>query len=80
MGMQSGQQQQQEAAQAAGREGGGKQQPVVVEDEPGRNEYVKIQNVSTGDTKDIKWKKAKPLVDNQGWTLVQVLGEKPKES
>lgn len=80
MGLQSGQQEQQDAAKAAGREGGSKQQPVVVEDEPGRNDYVKIQNVSTGDTKDIKWKKAKPLVDGQGWTLVQVLGEKPKES
>ena len=82
MGMQqSGAQQQGEnARQAAEAQGkGGKQQPVEVEEEPGRNDYVKIQNINTGDTKDIKWKKAKPKVDNEGWVLIQVLGDKPKE-
>lgn len=38
-----------------------KPQPVTVEEEPGRNDYVKIQNMSSGKVIDIKWKKAKRM-------------------
>ena len=48
-----------------------KPEPVTVEDEPGRNDYVKIQNMSSGKVIDIKWKKAKRMIDNEGWILIE---------
>ncbi|MFV1885182.1 MAG: preprotein translocase subunit SecA [Balneola sp.] len=48
-----------------------KRKPVEVDDEPGRNDHVTIQNMSTGATKEIKWKHAKRLVDEEGWVLVE---------
>jgi preprotein translocase subunit SecA len=69
MGFTGGQQQ---AAQEAGRAAGGrKAQPVTVEDEPGRNDYVKVQNMGTGEVKEIKWKHAKGMVEEQGWILIE---------
>jgi preprotein translocase subunit SecA len=63
---------QQQAAQEAGRAAGGrKAQPVTVEDEPGRNDYVKVQNMGTGEVKEIKWKHAKGMVEEQGWILIE---------
>ena len=67
--------------QAAGQEQNGsggqgqrsdqKPQPVTVEDEPGRNDYVKIQNMSSGKVIDIKWKKAKRMINDEGWILIE---------
>ncbi|MBO6522803.1 MAG: preprotein translocase subunit SecA [Balneolaceae bacterium] len=48
-----------------------KRKPVEVADEPGRNDHVTIQNMSSGATKEIKWKHAKRLVDEEGWVLVE---------
>ena len=48
-----------------------KRKPVEVAAEPGRNDQVTIQNMSTGETKTIKWKHGKNLVDNEGWILVE---------
>ncbi len=48
-----------------------KPQPVTVEEEPGRNDYVKIQNMSSGEVIDIKWKKAKRMINNEGWVLIE---------
>ena len=45
-----------------------KKQPVSVEKETGRNEKVKITNGS--ETKELKWKKAKPLVESGKWVRV----------
>jgi len=42
--------------------------PVIVEKETGRNEKVTITNGS--ETKEIKWKKAKPLIDSGQWRRV----------
>ena len=50
---------------------GEKRQPVTVEDEPGRNDYVKVQNMSTNQVKEIKWKYAKKMVDEEGWILIE---------
>ena len=50
---------------------GEKRQPVTVEDEPGRNDYVKVQNLSTNQTKKVKWKYAKKMVDEDGWVLIE---------
>lgn len=48
-----------------------KPQPVTVEDEPGRNDYVKIQNMKNGEVVDIKWKKAKSMIEQDGWVLIE---------
>lgn len=50
---------------------GEKKQPVTVEDEPGRNDYVKVQNMSTNQVKEVKWKYAKKMVDEDGWILIE---------
>ena len=43
-----------------------KVQPIKVEQETGRNEKVTITNGS--ETKELKWKKAKPLVESGKWS------------
>jgi preprotein translocase subunit SecA len=48
-----------------------KRKPVEVAAEPGRNDQVTIQNMNTGETKQIKWKHAKRMVDQKGWVLVE---------
>lgn len=50
---------------------GEKRQPTIVEDEPGRNDFVKVQNLSTNQVKKVKWKYAKKMVDEDGWILVE---------
>ena len=50
---------------------GMKRKPVVVAQEPGRNTHVTVQNMGTGETKDLKWKVAKNLVENEGWVLIE---------
>ena len=50
---------------------GEKRQPVTVEEEPGRNDYVKVQNMGSGETKEVKWKYAKKMVDQDGWVLIE---------
>jgi preprotein translocase subunit SecA len=51
--------------------GNAKRQPVEVEDEPGRNDYVTVQNINTNETKKVKWKYAKRMVDEEGWVVVE---------
>ena len=48
-----------------------KRKPVAVAVEPGRNDVVTVQNMSTGETKSLKWKVAKRLIDEQGWVMVE---------
>ncbi len=48
-----------------------KAQPVTVEEEPGRNDYVKVQKMSSGEVVDIKWKKAKRMIEKDGWMLIE---------
>ena len=45
-----------------------KAQPIIVERETGRNEKVTITNGT--ETRELKWKKAKPLVDSGQWNRV----------
>ncbi len=59
-----GQQQQQQRSDQ-------KPQPVTVEEEPGRNDYVKIQKMGSGEVIDIKWKKAKRMIEKDGWILIE---------
>lgn len=69
MGFKGNNQQQNGGNQAAAP--GEKRQPVTVEEEPGRNDYVKVQNLSNNQTKKVKWKYAKKMVDEDGWVLVE---------
>jgi preprotein translocase subunit SecA len=70
MGMQAGQPQNGNQQKPMGPNV--KRKPVVVEDEPGRNDKVSIQNTSTGEVKEgIKWKYAKDMVENKGWVMVE---------
>ncbi len=48
-----------------------KRQPVEVAEEPGRNDFVTVQNMSSGETKEIKWKYAKRMVEEEGWVVVE---------
>jgi preprotein translocase subunit SecA len=57
--------------QQRGSAPGEKRQPVSVDDEPGRNDYVKVQNMGSGETKELKWKYAKKMVNEDGWILVE---------
>ncbi len=69
MGFKSGGQQQNGGQQQ--QRSDQKPQPVTVEEEPGRNDYVKIQDMSSGEVIDIKWKKAKRMVEEDGWVLIE---------
>ena len=48
-----------------------KHQPVVKEKSYGRNDMVTIQNLNTGEKKEIKYKKAESLIGSREWTLVE---------
>ena len=45
-----------------------KAEQVIASEKIGRNELVKITNGS--ETKEMKYKKAKPLIENQGWKII----------
>ena len=47
-----------------------KAKPAVSEKKYGRNDTVTVQNLNTGEKKEMKYKKAEPLV-NQGWMIVE---------
>ncbi len=63
--------QEQNGSGGQGQRSDQKPQPVTVEEEPGRNDYVKIQNMSSGKVIDIKWKKAKRMINDEGWILIE---------
>jgi len=44
--------------------------PVKVDDKYGRNEKVKIQNLSSGETKEVKFKVARPLIEKNEWAII----------
>ncbi len=47
-----------------------KRQPVVAEKKYGRNELVTVQNLSTGEKQELKFKKAEPLVAGGQWIVI----------
>lgn len=71
MGFKSGGDQNQNGGQEQQQRSDQKPQPVTVDEEPGRNDYVKIQNMSSGEVIDIKWKKAKRMIDEDSWVLIE---------
>ena len=70
----------QEIAQGGGGEGQAQQQQqrppkpkqvIKTEKQYGRNERVKIQNLVTGEQKEVKYKQAEPLLADNQWTVVE---------
>ncbi|WP_417600302.1 preprotein translocase subunit SecA [Owenweeksia hongkongensis] len=47
-----------------------KPQPVVSEKTHGRNDVVTIQNLTTGEKQEVKFKKAEPMVQSRQWIIV----------
>ena len=47
-----------------------KHSPVMVAKKPGRNERVKILNLQNGETKELKFKQAEPLISSGAWQIV----------
>ena len=47
-------------------------QPVMVAKKPGRNERVKILNLQNGETKELKFKQAEPLISSGAWQMVEI--------
>ena len=48
-----------------------KREPVSVLKRPGRNERVKVLNLQSGETKEMKFKQAEPLINTGSWQLVE---------
>jgi preprotein translocase subunit SecA len=73
MGFKTNAQERQNGGQGQGQQqrSDQKPQPVTVEEEPGRNDYVKIQNMSSGEVIDIKWKKAKRMIEEDSWVMIE---------
>ena len=49
-----------------------KHSPVMVAKKPGRNERVKILNLQNGETKELKFKQAEPLISSGAWQMVEI--------
>ena len=49
-----------------------KNSPVMVAKKPGRNERVKILNLQNGETKELKFKQAEPLINSGAWQMVEI--------
>ena len=47
-----------------------KPKPAVSSKSYGRNDVVMVQNIATGEKKEMKYKKAQPLVDSNQWMIV----------
>ena len=48
-----------------------KPKPAVSSKKYGRNDKVVVQNLTSGEKKEMKYKKAQPLLENEGWTIVE---------
>ncbi len=46
-------------------------QPVMVAKKPGRNERVKVLNLQNGETKEMKFKLAEPLISSGVWQMIE---------
>ena len=49
-----------------------KSKPVMVAKKPGRNERVKVLNLQNGETKEMKFKQAEPLISSGAWQMVEM--------
>jgi preprotein translocase subunit SecA len=65
-----------QAMQNSGQQGGQqrpKRQPIVVEPKIGRNDKVEIRNLQNGETKEVKYKQAEPMIKSGQWVIVKAL-------
>ena len=49
-----------------------KHQPVMVAKKPGRNDRVKVLNLQNGETKQLKYKQAEPLINSGAWQMIEL--------
>ena len=49
-----------------------KSKPIMVTKKPGRNERVKVLNLQNGETKEMKFKQAEPLINSGSWQMVEM--------
>jgi preprotein translocase subunit SecA len=70
LGMQNPQAATAVANQVANQSSREKIKPVKVEKTYGRNDLVNIRNMSSGESKSMKWKKAEALVESGQWMVV----------
>ena len=47
-------------------------QPVMVAKKPGRNDRVKVLNLQNGETKELKYKQAEPLINSGAWQMIEM--------
>ena len=47
-------------------------QPVMVAKKPGRNDRVKVLNLQNGETKELKFKQAEPLINSGAWQMIEM--------
>lgn len=61
-----------QAGANAGNQGGRQVTETIVRDKPkiGRNDTVTIKNIQTGENKNLKYKKAVPIINQGQWVLV----------
>lgn len=61
-----------QAGANAGNQGGRQVTETIVRDKPkiGRNDTVTIKNIQTGENKNLKYKKAVPMINQGQWVLV----------
>ena len=49
-----------------------KSKHIMVTKKPGRNERVKVLNLQNGETKEMKFKQAEPLINSGSWQMVEM--------
>ncbi len=47
------------------------QKPIVKDKKYGRNDIVTVQNLTSGEKKDLKYKQALPLISDESWVIVE---------
>ncbi len=48
-----------------------KSKPVISDKKYGRNDAITIQNLTTGEKKEMKYKKALPMINSQQWMIIE---------
>jgi preprotein translocase subunit SecA len=44
--------------------------PIISDKKYGRNDHITIQNLTTGERKNLKYKQAQPLLQTGNWVII----------
>ncbi|TVQ81496.1 MAG: hypothetical protein EA358_00655 [Flavobacteriales bacterium] len=47
------------------------QKPVIKDKKYGRNDIVSVQNLTSGERKQMKYKQAMPLLEDETWVIIE---------